>query len=456
MRSTTSATAATTASDACAAAAIAGETRAGNSCAVSAAIVFGDDLDVLMILTSIDVAVLDPTVREMDLAVEEWQVMIVRPLLDFSRIAIGPAIRIRPVPIPFLQPLLVLALQLVIEAYAVDLQTAGFELRRLAFVGPIDLGVVFEFALTFQTGVESLTRVPIAVAAGFQHAPAAVCQHHGLLAMAGDANGLDQPLLTEMSEIAVARIARPTGVVPKVTRRDDAKRSNRGKGSALRPAQGVFAVAGIVDGFPVASPREIQATCERLARIGASAPRVAIAFRPACIVVVAVVGTVTSVVPLVIPLTMIAMLLDRSRSPSERQPDIVIVAVTLIPIAVAWVALIAVIARIEIHTPPPRRTPFLRVIWDSGGCAREAILRRLARTMGRDRQTEWPCWAVRRMARRRTPLKNASVRRGADSRHRSCCFAYSRSVDSSASSATMGEPRTVHARANPIRLGSSV
>jgi hypothetical protein len=36
-----------------------------------------------------------------------------------------------------------------------------------------------------------------------------------------------------MSQIAVARIARPACVISKIACRHDAKRSNRGKGSAL-------------------------------------------------------------------------------------------------------------------------------------------------------------------------------------------------------------------------------
>jgi hypothetical protein len=55
---------ATTASDSSAAAAMAGEAGAGDRRAVSAAILFGDDLDVHVILASIDVAVLDPAVRK--------------------------------------------------------------------------------------------------------------------------------------------------------------------------------------------------------------------------------------------------------------------------------------------------------------------------------------------------------------------------------------------------------
>ena len=90
------------AADPCAAAAMTREPGPSDGRAMRAPIVFGHNFDVEVILASIDVAVLDPAVREMDLTVEEWQVMIVRPLLDFALIAIWPAVCIRPVSIPFL------------------------------------------------------------------------------------------------------------------------------------------------------------------------------------------------------------------------------------------------------------------------------------------------------------------------------------------------------------------
>jgi hypothetical protein len=195
--------------------------------------VLRDDLDVQVILAPIDVAVLDSTVREMDLAVEEWQVMIVRPPFDFAVVAIRPAVRLGPVSVPFLQPLLVLALQLVIDADAADLQTARFELRGFTLVGAIDLGVVFQFSLAFEAGVKGLACVLVAVAIGFKHTMAAVREHHGLITVTRHPNGLNQTLFSKMSEVAIARIARPAGIVTKIAGRHDAKRSNGGKGSAL-------------------------------------------------------------------------------------------------------------------------------------------------------------------------------------------------------------------------------
>jgi len=116
-----------------------------------------------------------------------------------------------------------------------------------------------------------------------------------------------------------------------------------------------------VDGFPVASARETQAARERLAWIGAPVPRITITLRPARIVAIAVVRSITCIVPLIVSLTMVMTLLHRARSTSERRPDVVIVAVAFVSIAVAWVALIAVIAGIEVHRASAKLKPAVLV-----------------------------------------------------------------------------------------------
>ena len=62
--------------------------------AVRAPIVVGDDFHVEVILSSVDVPILDTAIRKMHLSIEEWQVMIVRPLRDLALVAIGPTVGI--------------------------------------------------------------------------------------------------------------------------------------------------------------------------------------------------------------------------------------------------------------------------------------------------------------------------------------------------------------------------
>ena len=72
------------------------------------------------VVASFDV-VLDTYVRELDVPlVVAWQVVLSRPVLNFKRIAIRPAIAVVTIAIPFLEELLILALQIVLEDDAVD------------------------------------------------------------------------------------------------------------------------------------------------------------------------------------------------------------------------------------------------------------------------------------------------------------------------------------------------
>lgn len=50
-----------------------------------------EQLDVHVMLGSIDVAILDPAVGQMHLPVEEREIVVVRPLLDLAYVAIGSA-----------------------------------------------------------------------------------------------------------------------------------------------------------------------------------------------------------------------------------------------------------------------------------------------------------------------------------------------------------------------------
>jgi len=65
---------------------------------VSAAIVLGEQLDVLVVLPSVDL-VLDAVVREVDLAVEVRQVVLARPLADLVLVPVRAAVTVRASPV---------------------------------------------------------------------------------------------------------------------------------------------------------------------------------------------------------------------------------------------------------------------------------------------------------------------------------------------------------------------
>ena len=63
---------------------------------------------------------------------------------------IRPPVGVRSVPIAFMEPLLVLTLQVVVESCALDLQAALLEPRRLALIGAMDLDVVLQLPNAFE------------------------------------------------------------------------------------------------------------------------------------------------------------------------------------------------------------------------------------------------------------------------------------------------------------------
>jgi hypothetical protein len=112
--------------------------------------------DVDMLVAAVDILVLNTEVRKMEVAVEKRQAVVVCPPRDLALITIVVAIVVVAVVIMFMEPRLVLALQLVVEDDALDVCVAFLEALGFALVGSIDLDVVFELPLAFGACVEGL------------------------------------------------------------------------------------------------------------------------------------------------------------------------------------------------------------------------------------------------------------------------------------------------------------
>jgi hypothetical protein len=230
---------------------------------MGATIVDGQDLDVFVIVAPVNL-VFETHVREVHVSIEVRQIVLECPVLDLSWIAVGAAVAVA---IAFVQPLLVLALELVIEHHSFNARIAFRKPLRDAQVGPVDLGVMFELALAFEACVELLTGVVVAVSMRLQQLPAAVGENDRDIPPAIQSNGVDQALLTQVAEVAIARVGFATGVIPQITSRDHSKRSNGRKRPCLGAAQRVFAFAWIVDDVTFQTARQGNALHERVARI---------------------------------------------------------------------------------------------------------------------------------------------------------------------------------------------
>jgi len=127
---------------------------------VRPAIVDRQDFDAFVCPTPVELLVFDPQVGKMHLVVEVRELVLERPLFDLARVSVRVAVVVVVVSIALVQPLLVLALQLVVEDNAVDLDIAHFQTLGDVQIRLVDLHVVFELALAFDARVELLRPSP--------------------------------------------------------------------------------------------------------------------------------------------------------------------------------------------------------------------------------------------------------------------------------------------------------
>ena len=88
---------------------------------MSAAVVRREQLDVLMVLTAVDL-VLDAVIREMHLAIEVRQVVLARPVADLVVGAVRSSVGVCSASVMVLQEFLVLPPEVLLEDDAADLE----------------------------------------------------------------------------------------------------------------------------------------------------------------------------------------------------------------------------------------------------------------------------------------------------------------------------------------------
>lgn len=147
--------------------------------------------------------VLDARVREVHLRVEVRQVVLVGPGPHFRGRAFALML-VLMVTVSVVPPALVLALQLVVEHDASDAPTTLLDGACGVLVGVVDMDVVFELAGALGAGVEGLRAFVPGRAVRLEEAASRGGQPDDVVAGAGDAHGLDQPLLTQMAQVAGA------------------------------------------------------------------------------------------------------------------------------------------------------------------------------------------------------------------------------------------------------------
>ncbi len=120
---------------------------------MGAAVVLREQLDVLVVVAPVDL-VLDAVVREVDLAIEVRQVVLARPVADLVLVAVRTAVAVGPAAVVLLQELLIVALQVLFEDDAPNLEAAVLvsEPGFLLAVRRVEVRVVVDVALTAHAG----------------------------------------------------------------------------------------------------------------------------------------------------------------------------------------------------------------------------------------------------------------------------------------------------------------
>lgn len=118
--------------------------------------------------------------------------------------------------------------------------------------------------MTSMSVVERLAVRPLAVApTGFEQVASLLRQRDGGC-VAVESNNLDEPGLTKMPQLAIARVQRPLVGVAKVVGRHDAKGADRRERARLRAAKGVDVVS-MTHVFSIEAARQVDVLHEDIA-----------------------------------------------------------------------------------------------------------------------------------------------------------------------------------------------
>src|SRR5262245_28335103 len=130
---------------------------------VSAAVVRREQLDVLVKVPAVSL-IFDSVIREMHLAVEERQVVVARPVADLTLVAAGSAVAVGAVAVVVLQELLVLALEVLFEDDAPDVEGIVLVSEPTLFLPKrcVEVRVVVDRSRAAGAGVEQLRRLAVA------------------------------------------------------------------------------------------------------------------------------------------------------------------------------------------------------------------------------------------------------------------------------------------------------
>jgi hypothetical protein len=152
---------------------------------VGAAVVGGDDLEILMPRAAVSILVLDARVREPDVPIVVRQLVFPRPACNLFGLPVRPTVTLFLASIALVEESLIVALQLIVEDDALNPTALAAEALLSALISAIDLRVVRQLARLSQTRVEVLAGFVRAVVAfasvGFEKVSTAIGQDNGAI-----------------------------------------------------------------------------------------------------------------------------------------------------------------------------------------------------------------------------------------------------------------------------------
>ncbi len=233
---------------------------------MGAAVVGGDNLDVLMPRAAVPVLVLDAGIREPDVPIVVRQFVLARPPRDLGGLAIRPAVAVLLASIALVEEPLIVALELVVEDDAPNPAALASQAFVGALIGAIDLGIVRQLAGLPDAGVEGLAGLVAAVIAlvaiGLEEIAPAVGQGNGAVFRA-ERRGANQPFVLEMLE-GSSRALRVVAEVVKIALGNDAKRADRRQRAAVGAVDFVDAVT-LAHLLSLAAARQVEVLREHVA-----------------------------------------------------------------------------------------------------------------------------------------------------------------------------------------------
>ena len=162
----------------------------------------------------------------MDRLIEVRQVTLAGPGFDISGVPIRSPVTVWPPAICLLQPLLVLALEFVLEDDAADVRALFPKTLLFTQVRAIELDVVRQLSGPAHAGVEGLLARIVAVAAmGFQEVMTAFCERYGALT-AVQFDELGEPFVAQMPQVWLPPVDRLVTGAAEVAFGHDSKRTD--------------------------------------------------------------------------------------------------------------------------------------------------------------------------------------------------------------------------------------